>query len=106
MHHLIIVSFILMITLSVQAQSEPPDLAKKEDLRALGWGRIIEKDNSIIKKIMLSEVKEYWIVYVKNESLHDFMMEKTDRIEFPDSKWGRLIIKFPNNKPEISWIKH
>ena len=102
MSNILILSFVLMFALTGQTQNKAPDLSKIEDLKALGIGKIIEKDNSIIKRIILCEVKEYWIVYVKDESMHDMMMEKISRIEFSESKWGPLQIIFPNNKPEIS----
>ena len=75
------------------------DLNNKEDLKALGLGRIIETDNSILKNTELVEVKEYWIVYLKNESLHDKPMQSIKRIEFPNSKWGNIVMEFNNNKP-------
>lgn len=96
-----IFALILLITLTSAQQNQRPDLAKKEDLKALGIGKIIEKDRSILKNITLHEVKEYWIVYVKNGSVHDLMMEKIDRIEFSESKWGSIKIEFPGGKPKI-----
>ena len=80
------------------------DLTKADDLKALGTGRIIEKDNSIIKNVKLIEVNKYCIVYEKNSSTHDMMMEVILRIEFADSKWGVLKIEFPDNKPEINHL--
>ncbi len=97
---------LLLFTLYATGQVIEPDLSKKEDLKNLGIGRIIEKDNSILKHITILEVKEYWIVFVKNESLHDMPMQSISRIEFPESKWGKLIITFSNNKPEISWPQY
>jgi hypothetical protein len=89
---------LFIILFSAMNQVIIPDLTKKEDLVKLGVGRIIEKDNSIIVKIKLLEVKDYWIVYEKNESMHDMEMEGIKKIEFPDSKWGAISIVFPNNK--------
>ena len=102
MRTLIIISLVLISSHSVATLGQLPDLSKKEDLMALGIGRIIEKDKSIRKGITLHEVKEYWVVYVKNGSVHDIMMEKIDRIEFSESKWGRLKIEFPAGKARIS----
>ncbi len=79
-----------------------PDLSKKEDLKSLGTGKIIEEDKSTISKIMLFEVHEYWIVYLKDESLHEMSMDKIQQIEFKDSKWGALEITFPKNKSVIT----
>lgn len=101
MTKLIILLLVLTVTVEVVSQSPQPDLTKKEDLKALGVGRIVEKDRSIVKNIMLHEVNEYWIVYLKNQSVHDMMMESIDRLEFLESKWGRLTIKFQDGKPKI-----
>lgn len=104
MSNIILLSFVLMFALTGEAQNKTPDLTKAEDLKALGTGKIIEKDNCIIKNIKLIEVKEYWMVYEKNSSLHDMMMEKINRIEFRESKWGPIEISFPKNKPGITWM--
>ena len=79
-----------------------PDLSKKEDLKSLGIGRIIEEDKSTISKIMLYEVHEYWIVYMKDESLHEMSMDEIQQIEFKASKWGVVKITFPKNKTVIT----
>lgn len=102
MRTLIIFSFVLVMFYAVAIQMQLPDLTRKEDLEALGFGRIIEKDQSVLKNITLYEVHTYWIVYVKNGSVHDLPMEKIGRIEFSESKWGILKIEFPNNVPKIS----
>lgn len=77
------------------------DFTRKEDLRGLGVGRIIGKDNSIVKDIVLQEIREYWIVYIKKGSVHDMMMENIARIEFNASKWGRVKVEFPDGKPQM-----
>ena len=92
---------VLLVNLTAGAQGKLPDLKNSEDLKLLGVGRIIEKDNSIIKNISLREIKEFWIIYLKDESLHDMLMEEIVCIEFHDTRWGDLKIKFPENKPEI-----
>ena len=104
MRKFLLLSFIWLATLSVTWQNALPDLSKEADLAKLGLGRIIEKDNSITKHITLKEVKEHWIVYLKNESLHDKHTEYIKRLEFPNSRWGKLKIEFPNNKPEVSYL--
>ena len=104
MRKLIVLSLVWLVTLSASTQGFLPDLNKQEDLIKLGVGKIIEKDNSIVKQITLKEIKEYWIVYLKDESMHDKAMEVIKRIEFPSSSWGRIKIEFPNNKPEVSYI--
>lgn len=104
MQTMIMFSIALASTFAQASQSEWPDLSKKEDLIGLGVGRIVEKDHSIIKNITLHEVKEYWIVYIKNGSIHDLMTERIDRIEFSESKWGRIKIEFPGGKPKIATL--
>ena len=51
MKTLIVLSLVLIVTHSLATRAQLPDLSKKEDLKALGIGRIIEKDRSILKNI-------------------------------------------------------
>ena len=106
MTNIIILSIALMFGLISGAQNKNPDFKKAEDLKALGTGKIFEKDNSILKNIKILEIKEYWIVYEKNSSSHDIAMELIRRIEFPESKWGAVKIEFPNNKTEMHFITY
>lgn len=91
-----------LLAASASLQEGLPDLGKSEDIAGLGTGKIIEMDNTIVKRITLKEIHGHWIVYIKNESLHDKHMETIRRIEFPESRWGRIKIEFPNNKAEVS----
>jgi hypothetical protein len=96
--------FSLLLCAGISASTfdpELPDLKNKNDLKSLGKGSIIEKDNSIISHIVLFEVHEYWIVYIKNESLHEIRMDDVNRLEFKKSKWGYIEITFPDNQPVI-----
>ena len=102
MRALNILLFILVIAFSSASKAQPPDLTRKEDLKALGVGKIVEKDGSIIKSVVLHEVREYWVVYIKRGSMHDLMMERVNWIEFSESKWGPLKIEFSNGKPIFS----
>ena len=104
MRILILFAIVLMLVFSVAAQNQKPNLNRSEDLNALGIGKIVEKDRSVIKNITLYEVKEYWIVFAKDGSVHDLMMEQIDRIEFNNSKWGAIKIEFPGGKLKISEI--
>lgn len=79
-----------------------PDLDNPEDLKALGSGRIVEKDKTIITNIQLVEVHDYWIVYLKQGSLHDLLLERIDRIEFPDNRWDGIKVKIVDNSPVVS----
>ncbi len=100
--------YIIFLALSIYSsiRGDIPDLYKKEDLSSLGIGRIIEGDNSTISKITLSEVQEYWIIYLKDGSLHEMMMDEIKCIEFKESKWGPLKITFPKNKPLITRLNY
>jgi len=106
MNKLILMPLFLFTIVSFNVQIAWPDLSKSDDLKSLGIGKIVEKDKSQITNITLFEVKEFWIVYVKNESIHDITMESIDRIEFKNSKWGPLKIEFPGNKPVISKLNY
>jgi hypothetical protein len=83
-------------------QNNSPDLSNTSDLAKLGVGKIIEKDNCVIKEISLKEIQGNGIVYVKNESLHDKAFDYIKRLEFPASVWGWMKIEFVNHKPVIS----
>ena len=103
MYRLIAIACFWLFTAAV-SQNWFPDLSKPEDIAALGTGKIIEKDNSIIKQITLKEIREHWVVYIKNASLHDMPMENIRRLEFHNTKWGSIKIEFPDNKPEVTAI--
>ena len=100
MRQVILTTLLSLACVCVFAQDVPPK-TEKEDL---GVGTIVMKDHSTIKNITIHEVKEYWIVYIKNGSLHDLMMEKIERIEFPKSKLGSVKIEFHDNKPTIIFL--
>ena len=102
MTNIILLSFVFLFAFATAPQNKTPDLTKAEDLKMLGTGRIIQKDNSILKNIHLLELNAYWIIYEKNSSSHDMMMDVISRIEFPESKWGAVKIEFPDNKPALS----
>lgn len=53
---------------------------KKWPLWQLGSCTIFEKDGSEIRRAVIKEIHDHWIVYEKDGSLHDFMIEKIDRI--------------------------
>lgn len=105
MRTLILLSIVWSFMFSVAAQNQKPNLANTEDLNALGIGKIVEKDRTVIKNIILYEVKEYWIVFKKDGSVHDLMMEQIERIEFNNSKWGSIKVEFPGSKIKISEIQ-
>ena len=47
-----------------------------------GEARLILKDKSIYKRIRVHEVNSLWIVFLKNGSLHDMLIEKIARIQY------------------------
>ncbi len=75
------------------------------NFQKLGKGKIIEKDHSIKKNIILKEIhlqtenKAGWIVYIKEGSLHDLLIENIDRIEFPSAETEPVKLVFENNLP-------
>ena len=97
----ILLLLLAIFMLTSETKRNGPDLTKKEDLKALGYGKIIEKDQTQITKIMLEEVNEVAVVYIKDESMHDIAIDKIARIEFNKTKWGPIHITFPNEKPKI-----
>lgn len=102
MRKIILLSLIWLGTIGNTQQNGIPDLNKSEDLQKLGIGKIIEKDRSILKQVTLKEINGEYVVYVKNESLHDMHLGYIDHLEFPLSKWGNLTIEFANNKPVVT----
>ena len=40
------------------------------------------KDRSIYKRIIVHEINSYWIVFLKDGSLHDMLIEKISRIYY------------------------
>ena len=90
-----------------QSGSDGSDTSNEEDIsiviRALhdkyGLGKIILKGMGIIKNVKVHQIKPYWIVYIKNGSYHDLMIEKIKKIEIGKEQ-GRNIY-FEKNKPVI-----
>lgn len=73
------------------------------DYSKLGKGRIVEKDKSIKKNIILQKIylgtedKAGYIMYLKDGSLHDMPIEEIDRIEFPGAEQGAVKMVFEEN---------
>jgi hypothetical protein len=91
-----------LILFSGSINDDIPNLNSKEDLIKLGMGKIVEKDNCVITRIFLEEVREFGITYRKDDSLHDIAIDDINRLEFKNSKWGPIKIKFSKNGPLIS----
>src|SRR3990172_7198428 len=67
-------------------KNTPGNIERKETslISMLKNTRIVFKDGSIRKNCKVKEINDYWIVYEKNGSLHDLMIEKIRRIEISD----------------------
>lgn len=71
-------------------------------LSKLGTARILFKDNTIKKNCTIKEIKEYWVVYMKDRSLHDAQIDKIKRIEMDDQSYA--IYFDSQNKPILKKI--
>src|SRR5687768_11644092 len=87
--------------LSAGPGNDLPDLRNKEHLALLGTGKILEDDNSVILRIRLLAVEDYWIVYEKENSSHDLLTEKIKYIDFRETPWGPLRIDFTAKVPLV-----
>lgn len=85
----------------LNAQNTGPDFKNKKDLEALGKGRIYEMDGSQIRSIELFSIEENGITYLKDGSMHDIEFDRIDKIDFPNSHWGDVYLKFDHHKPEL-----
>ncbi len=52
--------------------------------------RIVLKDGTIRKNCKITAIKEYWIEYIKDGSLHDLLIESIERIEIQDGKMNAV----------------
>jgi len=43
---------------------------------------LVLKDRGVYKKITVHEIKGYWLVFLKDGSLHDISIDKIARIEY------------------------
>ncbi len=66
--------------------------------------RIVLKDGSVKKDCRLREIHDYWIVYEKNGSLHDQLIEKIQRIEISAEEEPVLVFD-EKNRPKILGLK-
>ena len=121
MSTLITILFILCFTVPVFAQKSDSEIKSKDMnnsnnnmnvankqvdsqlLSRLVNTRIIFKDNSIRKNCKIVEINEYWIVYIKEGSMHDLMIEEIKRIEIGDGTTQAVYFD-ENNKPIIGYI--
>lgn len=73
---------------------------------SIGKVRIIQKDRSIKKNVMIREILSYWIVYEKDGSLHDMVISSIMRIEIGEERAtaiyfdrsGKPIVKLNSQK--------
>jgi hypothetical protein len=102
MKALIVIAIFLVFSMPTFSQDKQgPRLEDKTVLKELGMGKIYKKDKTAFKDIVLFEIQELKIIYIKNGGLHDLSIESIDRIEFPESKWGPVKLEFLNNKPTL-----
>jgi hypothetical protein len=87
---------------STQKENAPNNIKKKDSLllSRLRNTRIVFKDGSIRKNCKVKEINDYWIVYEKEGSLHDLMIEKVSRIEIGDGTMQAVFFD-EKNKPGI-----
>jgi hypothetical protein len=80
----------------------PCENGGKKMLTEIGLCRIYQKDGQTRKNCRIWEIKEYFIVYEQNGSLHDMLIEKIARID-PNS--GTTSIYFDSqNRPLVKTI--
>ena len=72
-------------------------------LEDLGPGRIFLRDGSMKKACTVREIHELYIIYVKNEVLHDQMIDKILRIELTEGKSTALIFDEKNRPRIVGW---
>jgi hypothetical protein len=102
MKALIVIAIFLVFSMPTFSQDKQgPRLEDKTVLKELGMGKIYKKDKTAFKDIVLFEIQELKIIYIKNGGLHDLSIESIDRIEFPESKWGPVKVEFLNHKPSV-----
>ena len=95
-------SFLALFVCIMQMQFvQSPDTVVPSQL---GKGIIYLKERSIIKNILLKEIKAYWIIYQKDGSFHDKMMDEILRIEFPNANPEPIVMEFVNNKMIVKKI--
>ena len=68
--------------------------------KQFGPVRIVLKDGSVKKDCLLREIHAYWIVYQKNGSLHDQLIEKIQRIEI-SAEEAPVLVFDEKNRPVI-----
>ena len=84
-------------------QKNAPGQVQRKDsllLSRLRDTRIVFKDGSIRKNCKVKEINDYWIVYEKDGSLHDLMIEKISRIEIGDGTM-QVVVFDEKSKPKI-----
>lgn len=93
MHFIILFTMLaaLWLPASSSAQSGTGDTIKISckfggsiALNSIGRTRIHFKDGTIRKDCTMKEIKDQWLIYEKDGSLHDVEIEKISWIEFAD----------------------
>ena len=71
-------------------------------INKLGTARILFKDHTIKKNCTIIEIKEYWVVFMKDKSLHDAQVDKIKYIELDDQV--HAVYFDSKNKPVLKRI--
>ena len=66
--------------------------------------RIVLKDGSMKKNCRIKEMHSYWIVYEKDGSLHDQMIDKIQRIEICDGTMHAVFFDEKNRPLTGSYV--
>ena len=81
----------------------PADNGRTVALDKIGLTRIVFRDGSIKKACKLKEIHDLWIVYVKNEVLHDQMIDKIERIEISTEKFPAIVFDEKGKSSIVEW---
>jgi len=78
-------------------QSESRMDALKRLHKKYGTAKLILKNRSVYKRITVHEINSFWIVFLKDGSLHDILIEKISRIQFGNEEGPVVTFNEDNN---------
>lgn len=102
----VVLAFLLWVPMFAEAENAEATgtaaIQNKDSvlLSKLSKVRIVLKDGTMKKNCKVVEIKSYWIVYEKDGSLHDLMIESIERIEIQDGKMEAVFFD-DKHKPRI-----
>ena len=90
----------MMAQTGTTKQNAPEVIGKGDSvlLSKLHNTRIVLKDGTIKKNCSVKEINAYWIVYEKEGSLHDLMIDEIERIELAKMQ---AVFFNDNHKPSL-----